>query len=56
METKYIKGLSGEKYIAKKISELGYKVLYVGGCQLYSITGDKFYSVDLEPFGNGKTF
>ena len=57
METKYYdKGREGEKYIAQKISELGYKVLYVGGCQLYNITGDKFYSVDLEPFGNGKTF
>lgn len=52
----YSKGLEGEKYIASKISELGYKVLYVGGCQLYSITGDKFYTVDLAPFGNNKTF
>ena len=56
LETNYNKGLTGEKYIAEKISELGYKVLYVGGCQLYSITGNKFYTVDLEPFGKGKTF
>jgi len=56
METSYDKGLSGEKYISEKISELGYKVLYVGGCQLYSITGNKFHTVDLEPFGNGETF
>lgn len=56
MEMKYDKGLEGEKYIASKISELGYKVLYVGGCQLFALTGEKFYSVDLEPFGNGKTF
>ena len=57
METKYYeKGLEGEKYIAQKVSELGYKVLYVGGCQLYSITGNKFYTVDLEPFGKGRTF
>jgi len=55
-ETKFAKGLIGEKYIAEKITELGYKVLYVGGCQLYSITGNKFYTVDLEPFGKGKTF
>ena len=50
------KGLEGEKYVAQKISELGWKVLYVGGCQLYNITGEKFYSIDLEPFGQGKTF
>ena len=56
METKYDKGLKGEQYIAKKISELGYNVLYVGGCQLYHITGNKFYTVDLEPFGKGETF
>ena len=56
METKYEKGFLGEKYIASKIAELGYKVLYVGGCQLYSITGNKFYTVDLEPFGKNKTF
>lgn len=55
-QNKYDKGLKGEKYIASKISELGFKVLYIGGCQLYNITGDKFYSVDLEPFGYGKTF
>ena len=55
-ETKYDKGLKGEKYIASKIAELGYKVLYVGGCQLYGITGEKFYSVDLEPFGKGRSF
>ena len=54
--TYYEKGLKGEKYIASKIAELGFKVLYVGGCQLYNITGDRFYSVDLEPFGFGKTF
>ena len=52
----YLKGLTGEKYIAQKISELGYKVLYVGGCQLYSIIGEKFYSVDLALFGKEKTF
>ncbi|MCX6750446.1 MAG: hypothetical protein NTZ83_03240 [Candidatus Pacearchaeota archaeon] len=56
METKYDKGLKGEQYVAKKISELGYKVLYVGGCQLYFITGNKFYNVDLEAFREGKTF
>lgn len=56
METKFEKGREGEFYIASKIAELGYKVLYVGGCQLYNITGEKFYSVDLEPFGKGKTF
>ena len=55
-EMKFKKGATGEKYIAQKVSELGFKVLYVGGCQLYSITGDKFYSVDLAPFGFGKTF
>jgi len=52
----YEKGREGEKYIAAKLCEIGYKVLYVGGCQLYSITGEKFYSVDLEPFGKGQTF
>jgi hypothetical protein len=56
MATNYEKGAVGEKYIAQEISKLGFKVLYVGGCQLYSITGNKFYTVDLEPFGNGKTF
>ena len=55
-EVKYSKGLEGEKYIAEKISELGYKVLYVGGCQLFNITGNRFYSVDLESFGKGETF
>lgn len=56
MEQNYIKGAEGEKYIAAKLADFGYKVLYVGGCQLYSITGERFYSVDLEPFKNGKTF
>jgi len=56
METKFDKGREGEKYIASRISELGYKVLYVGGCQLHHLTGERFYSVDLEPFGFGKTF
>jgi len=50
------KGLSGEKYVASEISKLGYKVLYVGGCQLYNITGNHFYSVDLESFKDGFTF
>lgn len=54
--SKFEKGAKGEKYIASKLAEIGYKVLYVGGCQLYSITGQKFYSVDLEPFKNGFTF
>jgi len=56
MEQNYIKGAEGEKYIAGKLTELGYKVLYVGGCQLYRITGEQFYSVDLAIFKNGKTF
>lgn len=55
-QTNFDKGLEGEKYVSEKITELGYKVLYVGGCQLYSITGNKYYAVDLESFGNGKTF
>jgi len=50
------KGLKGEEYVAKKITKLSYKVLYVGGAQLYSITGSKFYTVDLALFGKGKTF
>jgi hypothetical protein len=52
----YNKGAEGEKYIAAELARFGYKVLYVGGCQLYSITGEKFYSVDLEPFKDGVTF
>lgn len=56
METKLIvKGLIGEKYIAEKITQLGYRVLYVGGCQLYSTTGNRFYMVDLAVFGKGET-
>ncbi len=55
-EMRFKKGEEGEKYVASEIAKLGFKVLYVGGCQLYSITGEKFYSVDLEPFGNGITF
>ena len=56
INSQYKKGAEGEKYIATKLSDFGYKVLYVGGCQLYSITGERFYSVDLEPFKSGKTF
>lgn len=57
METKFHeKGAEGEKYIAQEIAALGYKVLYVGGCQLFNITGGRYYSVDLAPFGKGKSF
>jgi len=56
MDQNHIKGLEGEKYIAAKLAEFGYTVLYVGGCQLYSITGGRFYCVDLEAFKGGKTF
>jgi hypothetical protein len=52
----YDVGRDGEKYVASKLSELGFTVLYVGGCQLYSLTGERFATVDLEPFGMGKTF
>ena len=53
---KYEKGAEGELHVTKKITELGFKVLFVGGCQRYSIDGLKFYCVDLLPFGKGKTF
>lgn len=55
-ETLYKKGLEGEQYIASKITELGYKIMYIGGAQMYSITGNKFYSVDLLAFGFGYSF
>ena len=56
MDQNYTKGAEGEKHIAAKLAEFGYTVLYVGGCQLYSITGERFYCVDLEAFKSGKTF
>ncbi len=50
------KGREGEKYIAAQLTRMGYKVLYVGGCQLESITGEKYYTVDLLVFKNGRSF
>jgi len=54
-DEQYKKGREGEKHVASQIATCGYKVLYIGGCQLYHITGEKYYSVDLEFFGEGKT-
>jgi len=52
----YDKGLSGEKYVASKISELGYTAIYIGGCQVYSINGNRFEVVDYVSFKDGRTF
>ncbi len=56
LDVKHQKGREGEKYVAAKVAELEYRVLYVGGSQLYTITGDKYYVVDLMAFKLGKCY
>ena len=50
------KGEEGEKYIAENVYKLGFKILIVGGRQLFEITGNKFGVTDLLGFANGKSF
>ena len=53
---KFQKGLQGEMHVTQKLAELGFKILFVGGCQKYSMDGNSFYCVDLLPFGKGEVF
>lgn len=55
-QTNFSKGEEGEKRIAKRLIELGYNSIHVGGATKYQIDGGKFWSGDLASYGLGRTF
>ena len=56
MEMKFEKGREGENHISKALTEIGFKVIHIGGAVKYTIDGTKFFCADLLSYGNEQCF